>query len=117
METDTRTANDPVYVADCIMACLFTMGQKRLNLTIDYEGDEFPFFLTWDEPSGTNTNRIGVQFNGAPVLLVDLFMRDSAELVGAAPLKKQVLHKVKVFEDGPWARILLGALYVDRGRQ
>jgi hypothetical protein len=104
--------NDPVRIADDVMAYLTSKGaiNEAIDLKAQFEGKTFQFYLV--RLRSENKDIILVDYDGRTVLQVELFaMGDPLALDANTPLKKQVLHTVTHFDDGPWVDVLRGALY------
>jgi hypothetical protein len=115
-------SNDPVWLADNVMAFLLDRQgdapDKSLlqsKIEADYNGKAFPFTLrfghvAWSETTGQDYGVV-VALDERPVLHVDLYSVDLESLRDDSPLAKQALHVVRTFEDGEWTGVLTGALH------
>ena len=110
-------SNDPVWLADNVMAFLLDRQcdapDKSLlqsKIEADYDGKAFPFTLrfghvAWSETTGQDYGVV-VALDERPVLHVDLYSVDLE-----SPLAKQAFHVVRTFEDGEWTGVLMGVLH------
>ena len=121
----TDTSVSPARIADMVMSALAfgddaepdEEGRRHTFLTVRLDKEDFPFFLCWEDCTGGRHHIIvalmedDTASEGTAVLGVELYdLTDFQRLKKSMPLDKQVLHRVNIYEPGPWIGALNAAL-------